>query len=188
MIYCNLSNHRSVTLSAPKLFAGSVTNASGSFAYAMEHPIQNIPVTTAGSLGNDPAHANQGIWFGSNDLAGKDSVLVPGLVSCAVLRYQLCADRSRPCRRWIYRQRDNDSNHQHDLFQRSAVYRLCDTDIDGRDNRLLCGFPWRTGKEMGYKTHLLYRWLCIPFNGDGHSGYDRKHFLSIDCSGKCFFP
>lgn len=87
MIYCNLSNHRSVTLSAPKLFAGSVTNASGSFAYAMEHPIQNIPVTTAGSLGNNPAHANQGIWLGSNDLAGKDSVLVPGLVSCAAVLF-----------------------------------------------------------------------------------------------------
>lgn len=87
MIYCNLSNHRSVTLSVPGLFTGAVTNASGSFAYAMEHPIQNIPVTTAGSLSNNPAHANQGIWLGTNDLAGKDSVLVPGLVSCAAVLF-----------------------------------------------------------------------------------------------------
>lgn len=90
MIYCNLSNlsdHRSVTLSAPRLFAGSVTDASGGFADAMKHPIQNIPVTTAGSLGNNPAHANQGIWLGADDLAGKDSVLVPGLRSCAAVLF-----------------------------------------------------------------------------------------------------
>ena len=76
MIYCNLSNHGSVTVSAPRLFAESGTNANGDFAYAMEHPIQNIPVTTAGSLSNNAAHADQGIWLGSGDLAGKGNVLI----------------------------------------------------------------------------------------------------------------
>ena len=87
MVYCNLSNHGSVTVSAPRLFAESGTNANGDFAYAMEHPIQNIPVTTAGSLSNNAAHADQGIWLGSGDLAGKGNVRIPGLVSCAAVLF-----------------------------------------------------------------------------------------------------
>ena len=87
MVYCNLSNHGSVTVSAPRLFAESGTNANGDFAYAMEHPIQNIPVTTAGSLSNNPAHANQGIWLRADDLTGKGNVLIPGLVSCAAVLF-----------------------------------------------------------------------------------------------------
>ena len=50
MIYCNLRNHRSATVSEPRLFAESITDASGGFAYAMEHPTQNIPVTPAATV------------------------------------------------------------------------------------------------------------------------------------------
>ena len=175
MIYCNLSNlsdHRSVTLSAPRLFAGSVTDASGGFADAMKHPIQNIPVTTAGSLGNNPAHANQGIWLGADDLAGKDSVLVPGLRSCAAVLFYDAG--------FVL----IGAGHAAGGFINNEIM----TQITNTIPSGLCGFPWRIGKEMGYKAHLLYRWLCIPLNGYGHSGYDRKHFISIDCGGICFFP
>ncbi len=37
-------------MSEPRLFAESITDASGGFAYAMEHPTQNIPVTPAATV------------------------------------------------------------------------------------------------------------------------------------------